>query len=153
VFKSNVQSAEAGENIGLQIRGIKADALEKGMLVIQPKSLEPTNHFLGTCYFLTPGEGGRSRPFMNKYIQMMYMDTWNAAFRMDFTKDMEGDMIMPGEQATVKMTLLRTMPMYEGQGFTLRENRITVGTGIVTKLLAPIPTHKNNKLIKLEVPP
>ena len=60
---------------------------------------------------------------------------------------------MPGEQATVKLTLLRTMPIFEGQVFTLRENKSTIGTGIVVKLLDPIPSHKGSKLVKLEVPP
>jgi elongation factor Tu len=70
IFKNNVQSASAGDNIGLNLRGIKAEVLQKGMLVITPASLTPTNHFEGTCYFLTKSEGGRTRPIMNKYIQV-----------------------------------------------------------------------------------
>lgn len=91
---------------------------------------------------------------MSKYIQMIFMDTWNMSFRLDLPMAEYGrnGMIMPGESGTVKLTMLRNMPVMEGQSFTLRENKMTVATGIVTKLLDPIPTLKHSKLVKLDVP-
>lgn len=101
---------------------------------------------------MSAAEGGRTKPIISKYIQMIFMDTWNMAFRLDLPKSAGTNMIMPGEQATIKLTLLRNMPIFEGQTFTLRENKITIGTGKVTKLLTPIETAKHTKLSKLEVP-
>ena len=91
---------------------------------------------------------------MSKYIQMIFMDTWNMSFRLDLPREEFGKngMVMPGESATVKLTMLRDMPVMGGQSFTLRENKMTVATGIVTKLLDPIPTLKHSKLVKLDVP-
>lgn len=98
-------------------------------------------------YFLTKREGGRTNPIMNKYMQMIYIDTWSMVFRLDMLKDPTA-MIMPGDQATVRFTLPSNMPLLEGQLFTLRENKITVGTGMITKLHSPIPVPIKTKLAK-----
>ncbi len=144
--------ATAGENVGVQLRGVKGGTIEKGMLAIKPGSMELTNHFQGTCYFLTKGEGGRAKPVTNKYIQVIFIDTWNMPFRLDIPVSSGADMIMPGEQASILLTLLWTMPLMEGQSFTLRENQITVGTGVITKLLPPIVGQYGPKLSKWKVP-
>ncbi|TRY74046.1 hypothetical protein TCAL_05467 [Tigriopus californicus] len=152
VFHKDVAVSVAGENVGVNLKGVKGTALSRGMVLVAQGSYKPTNHFEGTCYILSAAEGGRSKPIMSKYIQMIFMDTWSMAFRLDLPKGADSNMIMPGEQATIKLTLLRNMPLLEGQNFTLRENKITVGTGKVTKLLKPIETAKHTKLVKLEVP-
>jgi len=150
-FNQDIAEARAGDHVGVLVRKIKADLVEKGMLLVQKGSVQPTNHFEGVCYFLTKGEGGRAKPFLSGYIQMLYVETWSTAFRLDVPSS-EGGMVVPGDQATVKITVLRNMPIFEGQKFTLRENRQTVATGVVSKLLDPIPTHSKSKLVKLKIP-
>ncbi len=131
----------------MNVKNVKTGQLKKGMILAKPGSFTPTNHFDGTVYFLTRAEGGRARPIMNKYMQMIYVDTWNMVFRLDFL-DSGTTMIMPGEQATVRFTLPSDMPMIEGQQFTLRENQMTVGTGRITKLFEPVYVPKKAKLAK-----
>lgn len=152
IFRKDVQLATAGENVGLQLRGIKASAVEKGMLVIQPGSFEPTNHFEATIYLLGPGEGGRHKPVTSKYAQVIFVDTWNLPFRLDLPVAAGRDMVMPGEQATVRLTLMWTMPLFEGQAFTLRENQITVATGVITKLMEPVVGQKGHKMSSWTIP-
>ena len=90
---------------------------------------------------------------MNKYMQMIFIDTWSMEFRLDML-DGPSSMIMPGEQATVRLTLLSEMPLMDGQNFTLRENKITVGTGRIIKLYdpidIPIKTKLHKQVIKIE---
>merc|ERR1712106_831090 len=150
-FNEDITTAGAGDHVGMQLRKVKFNMVEKGMLLVKPGSVKPTNHFQGTCYFLTKGEGGRSKPFLSGYIQMLYVETWVVPFRLDIPEE-EGDMVIPGDQATIKLTILKTMPLFLGQRFTLRENRQTVATGVISSLLAPIPTHSKSKLVKLKIP-
>lgn len=150
-FGEDVVLATAGDHVGVLVRKIKAHMVEKGMLLVKPGSVKSTNHFEGVCYFLLPSEGGRKKPFLSGYIQMIYIETWSMSFRLDLPKD-QGDMIIPGDQGTIKITVLKNMPLFEGQKFTLRENHQTVGTGIISKLRDPIPTHSKTKLIKLKIP-
>eukprot|EP00088_Acartia_fossae_P068880 TRINITY_DN883_c0_g1_i1.p1 TRINITY_DN883_c0_g1~~TRINITY_DN883_c0_g1_i1.p1 ORF type:complete len:461 (-),score=44.28 TRINITY_DN883_c0_g1_i1:112-1467(-) len=149
-FHVDTKEAYAGDHVGLNLRKIKAGMLQKGMLLVQPKSVIPTNHFEGTCYFLTKSEGGRSKPILTGYIQMLFVDTWNIAFRLDIPKE-EGDMILPGESARIKISMMKNMPVFEGQRFTLRENKITVASGIITKLRDPIPISPGSKLVKIKI--
>ena len=136
-------------------------------------------------YFLSQQEGGRTRPIVSKYSQMIYIDTWSMTFRLDIIptdaqraeyeksqklakaakkgkkdKSKKEDtssslastlMIMPGEQARVKITVPNTMPVVAGQTFTLRENNITVGTGKITKTCDPVYIKDKVKLNLLEI--
>lgn len=146
VFKKSVPSAEAGENIGVLLRGVKVNDVEKGMLLCASGSEKLCNHFEATIYFLSRAEGGRSKPVASKYIQLLFSNTWNLACRIDLLPDIP--MIMPGEHATIKLTLLKKMVMSNGQCFTVRENNVTVATGMITKVLGSI--HFNN-LAKLKL--
>ena len=98
---------------------------------------------------MTKREGGRSKPIMTKYMQMIYIDTWFSVFRLDLLNK-EG-MIMPGDQSTVRFTLPCNMPLLEGQNFTIRENKMTVGTGRITKLHEPFDLPYNVKLVKATI--
>ena len=150
-FNEDQTSAGAGDHIGVQLKKVKKDMVDKGMLLVKPGSVQPTNHFEGTCYFLTKSEGGRHKPVLSGYIQMLYVETWVLPFRLDIPRD-EGDMIIPGDNANLKLTVLKTMPLFVGQKFTIRENRQTVATGVISKLLPPIPTHSKTKLVKIKIP-
>lgn len=148
VFKKSVPQALAGDNIGVLLRGIKISAIQRGMLLCAHGSVSVSNHFEGSMYLLTRGEGGRSKPLTTKYIQQLFSRTWNVPCRIDLPD--ENGMIMPGDHGAIKLTLLRKMVMTPGQSFTIRENGSTVATGIVTKSLKSLDLHMN-KLSKVIV--
>ncbi|GLH12442.1 Elongation factor 1-alpha [Gryllus bimaculatus] len=148
IFKKSVPSAEAGENLGVLVRGVRLQAVERGMLLCARGSMDISNCFESEIYFLTKSEGGRSKPVTSKYIQQFFSKTWNILCRVDVK---EGEMIMPGEHARVIITLLRGMVLLEGQSFTIRENNQTVATGIVAKIL-PSVSLINTKLHKVQIP-
>ncbi|XP_014276955.1 elongation factor Tu [Halyomorpha halys] len=144
VFKKSVPSANAGDNVGILLRGIKSDSISKGMLLCQSGSQTLSNRYEATVYFLSRAEGGRSRPITSRYIQQMFSDTWNLTCRIDLKPDTP--MVMPGEHATVTLTLLKQNIMAPGQCFTIRENNFTVATGMVTKVLDSVQFNNLGKL-------
>ncbi|XP_067001920.2 elongation factor Tu [Anabrus simplex] len=149
IFKKSVPSAKAGDNLGALLRGIRIDAVKRGMLLCASGSETLSNHFKAKIYCLSKSEGGRSKPLTTKFIQQLFSKTWNIQCRVDLESDV--GMIMPGEHGTVYLTLLRSMVMSRGQPFTIRENNSTVITGIITEVLNRIQIG-NMKLIKVQVP-
>lgn len=103
----------------------------------------------GMVYFLSKAEGGRSKPILSKYMQMIHIDTWSMSFRLDLHREI--GMIMPGEQATVRITLHANMPLMDGQQFTIRENNVTVATGRITKLYDSLDVPQNTKLTRIPI--
>lgn len=148
VFNKSVQKAMAGDNIGALVRNVKISAVQRGMLLCALGSEQISNHFDGNMYLLTKGEGGRSKPLTSKYIQQMFSRTWNIPCRVDLVSG--NDMLMPGDHGPVRLTLFRKMVMNSGQSFTIREQGMTVATGIITKV-HPSVHLPQNKLIKLEL--
>jgi elongation factor Tu len=116
------------------------------MLLCAKGSAIVSNHFDAQMYLLTRGEGGRSKPLTSKYIQQIFSRTWNIPCRVDL---LEHDMLMPGDHGKVRLTLHRKMVMSNGQPFTIRENGMTVATGIVTKSHEPVdlPMKKLSKFV------
>lgn len=147
VFKKSVAMAQAGENIGALLRGVKIEVVQRGMMLCEEGSEKLGNRYEAKIYFLTRAEGGRSKPVTSKYTQQLFSRTWNIECRLDLLPNMA--MLMPGDQATVQLTLLKKMIMTMGQPFTIRENNVTVATGIVTRELDSIPIQKS--LGKLEI--
>ncbi|CAB3380070.1 Hypothetical predicted protein [Cloeon dipterum] len=148
VFKKNVEVAVAGDNVGVLVKNLKVATLEKGMLLCARNSKKISNHYVANIYFLTKGEGGRSKPIIGKYIQQMFSATWNCAVRIDLKEGQ--DMFMPGQHGQVLLTLIKKMVMSDGQSFTVRENNKTVATGTIVKTLESLH-FPNNKLYKAEV--
>ena len=149
-FKQSLPSAQAGDNVGMNVKKVSAKEIKKGMIVAAQGSFKPTNQFDGTVYFLSKGEGGRTKPILSRYMQMIYIDTMSSVFRLDILGK-RNKMIMPGENATVRFTIPTMMPLMEGQLFTLRENKNTVGTGLITKLHEPFEIPFDAKLAKIEI--
>ncbi|KAG5889050.1 hypothetical protein JTB14_000960 [Gonioctena quinquepunctata] len=133
VFKKSVPEAKAGENVGALLRGIRLKDVNRGMLLCALGREKLSNRFGASIYFLSRAEGGRSKPITSKYCQQLFSRTWNVACRIDLGENV--DMILPGEHGSVNLTLLSKMVMVPGQQFTIRENNITVATGIVTETL------------------
>ncbi|XP_041972572.1 elongation factor Tu-like [Aricia agestis] len=148
IFKSSVPQAIAGDHVGILLRGLKLRSVESGMLLCAAKSQKLSNHYKATIYFLSGSEGGRKKPIVSKYSQQMFSGTWNIACRIDLEPSME--MMMPGDHGEVYLTLLEGMVMLKGQRFTIRENNVTVATGIITDAL-PSVNVPNGKLGKLEL--
>lgn len=146
VFKKSTLKSTAGENIGVLLRGIKISTVQRGMLLCAAGSEKMSNHFDGSMYLLTRGEGGRSRPISSKYIQQLFSRTWSIPARVDMPND---QFLMPGEHAKIRLTTFRKMVMSIGQTFTIRENGCTVATGVITERHEPIYLPMN-KLSKIE---
>lgn len=140
IFKKSVSEALAGDNVGVLLRGMKMKSVETGMLLCASKSLQMSNRYKAKIYFLTRSEGGRKKPIFSKYSQQMFSGTWNIACRIDLDPSMH--MMMPGDHGEVYLTLLEDMVMTQGQPFTIRENNVTVATGIVTETLSSIDVPK-----------
>ncbi|XP_046620689.1 elongation factor Tu-like [Neodiprion virginianus] len=151
IFKQSVLEAKAGENVGVLIRGIKISRVQTGMLLCAANSLSVSNHYAAQIYLLTKREGGRKKPMQaSGYIQPLYSSTWHITCRVDLKLPDGTELLMPGEHAEARLTLMRKMPFLEGQAFTIRENKCTVITGIVTKQLDSIPVI-NRKLKKVQL--
>ncbi|XP_053620326.1 elongation factor Tu-like [Plodia interpunctella] len=140
IFKKSVSEALAGDNVGVLLRGMKIKSVETGMLLCASKSVVLSNHYKAKIYFLTRSEGGRKKPIFSKYSQQIFSGTWNIACRIDLDPSMQ--MMMPGDHGEVFLTLLESMVMTQGQPFTIRENNVTVATGIVTETLQSIDVPK-----------
>lgn len=145
-FKSSIKSAVAGDHVGVLLRGMKISNIQRGMLLCAYNSQILSNHYDANMYLLTKSEGGRKLPLASKYIQQLYSLTWNVTARIDLP---DAEMIMPGDNGNIRLTLLRKMIMSDGQPFTIREQGMTVATGIITKRLPPVelPMNKLSRLI------
>ena len=133
VFRKSVSNAKAGDNVGILLRNIKPEFVQRGMFICQPDSLQQNDSFEVQLYVLLKSEGGRSKPLTNNYIQMMYSNTWNISCCVKIPDDKT--MIMPGDASSASIVLRKPMVIREGQRFTIRENHITTVTGVVTKAL------------------
>lgn len=141
IFKKSVQKGLAGQNVGALLRGVKISRVMRGMILCASDSEEISNHFEGSMYLLSKAEGGRSKPLISKYIQQLFSTTWNVPARIDLVSSKQ--MLMPGEHGKVLITLFKKMVMTQGQPFTIRENGMTVATGIVTERKQSIYLPKN----------
>lgn len=153
VFNKSVQQAMAGDHIGALLRNVKISSVQRGMILCALGSQKVSNHFQGSMYLLSKGEGGRSKPLTSKYIQQMFSRTWNIPCRLDLIEEdgqVKNEMMMPGDHGSVRLTLLRKMVMDHGQPFTIRERGMTVATGIITKVY-PAVNLPQDKLSKLEI--
>nr|XP_045583817.1 elongation factor Tu-like [Procambarus clarkii]XP_045583818.1 elongation factor Tu-like [Procambarus clarkii] len=148
VFKKSVPVVEAGQNMGALLRGVKLEVLMRGMALCSIGSQIYNNRFEAAIYLLSHEEGGRSRPLIAPYMQQLFSNTWNIACRVDLPDGV--DMFMPGDHGTVLLTLQERMVMMENQPFTIRENNITVATGMITKVLSSVSIPQK-KLDKIEL--
>ena len=122
----------AGDNVGLLIRGIKREEVERGQVVCKPKSITPHTEFEAQVYILSKDEGGRHTPFFNNYRPQFYFRTTDVTGVVDLPEGTE--MVMPGDNTEMKVTLIQPIAMEEGLRFAIREGGRTVGAGRVTKI-------------------
>jgi elongation factor Tu len=133
MFRKELDSGQAGDNVGLLIRGLKRDAVERGQVAAKKGSIKPHTRFTAAVYVLGKDEGGRHTPFFNKYRPQFYFRTTDVTGEVKLESGVE--MVMPGDNATLEVTLIQPIAMTEGMGFSIREGGRTVGSGKVSKIL------------------
>ena len=132
MFRKLLDEGEAGENVGLLLRGTKREDVERGMVVIAPGTTTPHTEFEGQVYILSKDEGGRHTPFFNNYRPQFYFRTTDVTGVVSLPDGVE--MVMPGDNTEMSVTLIQPIAMEEGLRFAIREGGRTVGAGRVTKI-------------------
>ncbi len=133
MFRKILDRGEAGDNVGLLLRGIDKDQVERGMVVCAPNSVKPYKKFKAEIYVLSKEEGGRHKPFFNGYRPQFYMRTTDVTGDIALAEGVE--MVMPGENHTVTVTLIYPVAMEKGLRFAIREGGRTIGAGQVTEII------------------
>jgi len=133
MFRKLLDFAEAGDNIGALLRGVQRSEIERGQVLAKPGSIKPEVHFMGQVYVLTKEEGGRHTPFFNGYRPQFYFRTTDVTGNIKLPEGVE--MVMPGDNIDMEITLITPIACEEGLRFAIREGGRTVGSGVVTKIL------------------
>ncbi|MGZ6826716.1 MAG: elongation factor Tu, partial [Mycobacteriales bacterium] len=133
MFRKLLDEGRAGENVGLLLRGTKREDVERGQVICKPGSITPHTEFEANVYILSKDEGGRHTPFFNNYRPQFYFRTTDVTGVVDLPEGTE--MVMPGDNTEMKVTLIQPIAMEEGLRFAIREGGRTVGAGRVTKIL------------------
>ena len=132
MFRKLLDEGQAGENVGLLLRGTKREDVERGMVIIAPGSTTPHTEFEGQVYILSKEEGGRHTPFFNNYRPQFYFRTTDVTGTVQLAEGTE--MVMPGDNTEMSVQLIQPIAMEEGLRFAIREGGRTVGAGRVTKI-------------------
>ncbi|SDE73549.1 elongation factor Tu [Dyadobacter soli] len=133
MFRKILDRGEAGDNVGLLLRGIDKEDIRRGMVICKPGSVKPHLHFKGEVYVLSKEEGGRHTPFFNKYRPQFYFRTTDVTGEISLPAGVE--MVMPGDNITIEVKLINKIAMEKGLRFAIREGGRTVGAGQVTEIL------------------
>ena len=133
MFRKLLDLAEAGDNIGLLLRGVQRNEIERGQVLAKPGTIHPHTHFIGQVYVLTKEEGGRHTPFFNGYRPQFYFRTTDVTGNIKLPEGVE--MVMPGDNVDMECTLITPIAMDEKLRFAIREGGRTVGSGVVTKII------------------
>ena len=132
MFRKLLDQGQAGDNVGLLLRGIKREDVERGQVVVKPGSITPHTNFEGSVYILSKDEGGRHTPFFNNYRPQFYFRTTDVTGVVTLPAGTE--MVMPGDNTEMTVELIQPIAMEEGLRFAIREGGRTVGAGRVTKI-------------------
>jgi elongation factor Tu len=133
MFRKLLDTGEAGDNVGLLLRGMDKEELERGMVLAAPGSVKPHTKFKGEVYILTKEEGGRHTPFFNNYRPQFYFRTTDVTGSVTLPEGVE--MVMPGDNVTMDVALVQPIAMEKELRFAIREGGRTVGAGVVTEIV------------------
>jgi len=133
MFRKILDYGEAGDNVGLLLRGIEKTDIKRGMVIVKPGSVTPHDHFKAEVYVLSKAEGGRHTPFFNKYRPQFYFRTTDVTGEIMLPEGTE--MVMPGDNVTITVKLISAIAMEKGLRFAIREGGRTVGAGQVTEII------------------
>jgi len=133
MFRKSLDYAQAGDNVGLLLRGLKKEEVERGQVIAKPGSIVPHTEFESQVYILSKEEGGRHTPFFTGYKPQVFFRTTDVTAEVDLPAGTE--MAMPGDSLNIKVKLMKQIAMEEQQKFAIREGSKTVGAGVVTKII------------------
>ena len=133
MFRKLLDQGQAGDNVGVLLRGTKREEVERGQVLAKPGSITPHTHFLGEVYVLSKDEGGRHTPFFNNYRPQFYFRTTDVTGAISLPEGVE--MVMPGDNTQMEVKLICPIAMEEGLRFAIREGGRTVGAGVVAKII------------------
>ena len=133
MFRKSLDEGRAGENCGILLRGVEREAVERGQVLAKPKSISPHTKFEAEIYVLSKDEGGRHTPFMNNYRPQFYFRTTDVTGACELPEGTE--MVMPGDNIKMVVSLIAPIAMDEGLKFAIREGGSTVGAGVVSKIV------------------
>ncbi len=133
MFRKLLDQGQAGDNVGILLRGTKREDVQRGQVLCKPGSVKPHTHFTAEIYVLSKEEGGRHTPFFNNYRPQFYFRTTDVTGAVELPKDKE--MVMPGDNVSITVKLINPLAMEEGLRFAIREGGRTVGAGVVAKIL------------------
>tara|TARA_B100000965_G_scaffold65105_1_gene50898 strand:+ start:23425 stop:24618 length:1194 start_codon:yes stop_codon:yes gene_type:complete len=134
MFHREIPSAEAGENVGILLRGLKRDKVRRGQVVIKPNSIKAFSKFKAKIYILTKEEGGRHKPFFPDYRPQFFIRTADVTGFFEFPENLET--VMPGDNVELTINLITPLAVTEGLKFTIRESRLTIGAGVILETIA-----------------
>ena len=133
MFRRLMDSGKAGDNVGLLLRGLKREDVERGQVIAKPGTVKPHTKFVSEVYVLSKEEGGRHTPFFNGYRPQFYFRTTDVTGAVELAEGVE--MVMPGDNATFTVELISPIAMEKGVRFAIREGGRTVGAGVVTEII------------------
>ena len=133
MFRKELDEGEAGDNVGVLLRGTAKEDVERGMVLAKPKSITPHTKFEAEVYILTKEEGGRHTPFFNNYRPQFYVRTTDVTGSIQLPEGTE--MVMPGDNVKITVELIHPIALEQGTRFAIREGGHTVGSGVVSKIL------------------
>ncbi|CAM2150217.1 translation elongation factor Tu 2 [Pararobbsia alpina] len=134
MFRKLLDQGQAGDNVGILLRGTKREDVERGQVLAKPGSIQPHTHFTAEVYVLSKDEGGRHTPFFNNYRPQFYFRTTDVTGSIELPEGKE--MVMPGDNVSITVKLIHAIAMEEGLRFAIREGGRTVGAGVVAKIIA-----------------
>jgi elongation factor Tu len=133
MFHKSLDEVQAGDNAGLLLRGIDRTDVERGMVIAKPKSITPHKKFQGNVYVLRREEGGRHKAFFSGYRPQFYIRTMDVTGNIKLPEGVE--MVMPGDSVNLDVELIVPVALEQGSKFAIREGGLTVGAGVITKIL------------------
>ncbi|XP_054289549.1 elongation factor Tu, mitochondrial-like [Macrosteles quadrilineatus] len=142
MFHQILEEAQAGDQLGALVRGVKREDIKRGMMMAKPGTLKAQDHVESQVYMLTKEEGGRTKPITQAITLLMFSKTWDSPAKIKLSNK---EMLMPGEDAKLELRLWKQVVMEQGQRFTLRDGNTTCGTGVVTKVLPPLTEEERSQ--------
>jgi elongation factor Tu len=133
MFHKSLDEGQAGDNAGLLLRGIERTDVERGMVVAKPKSITPHTKFMSEVYVLRKDEGGRHKAFFSGYRPQFYIRTMDVTGNIKLPEGVE--MVMPGDNVNLEVELIIPVALEMGSKFAIREGGLTVGAGVITKII------------------
>ena len=133
MFHKILDQGQAGDNVGLLLRGIDREEVERGMVVSKPGAITPHTKFLGEVYILTKEEGGRHKAFFSGYRPQFYIRTMDVTGTVELPEGVE--MVMPGDSVNLTVELIIPVALEKGSKFAIREGGLTVGAGVITDIM------------------